>query len=193
MFDDVEYVDQRSGVVVPVGLILLVGPPAAGKTTFAQAWVCGGRIDADGVVSCDLIRRERFGSRFDVDDDPALFEEMDRRVEARLAAALPVVVDATHVMAHARSRMIALAARHDRPVTALRFRVAEPVLLRRNARRSTPARVPPHEVRQYAWITARSTDRGRLVGEGIRIVVDVPGEAEGFTPSQAAAMIRLGQ
>ena len=64
---------------MPVGLILLVGPPAAGKSTFARAWVERGRIDADGVVSCDSIRNEWFGARVEVGDDPVVFGEMDRR------------------------------------------------------------------------------------------------------------------
>jgi hypothetical protein len=42
------------------------------------------------------------------------------------------------------------------------------------------------------WIRmARHTDRGQLLDDGITVVVDVPGEAEGLSPAQAAAMIRL--
>ncbi|MEV4517702.1 ATP-binding protein [Dactylosporangium sp. NPDC049525] len=160
--------DQQTDADLPVGLVLLIGPPAAGKSAFARAWVDSGQIDADGVVSCDSVRHELFGDRFDVADDPALFNELDRRVEVRLRAALPVVVDATHVMPHARSRMIAWARRHGRPVVALRFRVAEEVLIRRNAERSAPARVPVHEVRRYAAIAAQHTDRAQLADEGCR-------------------------
>jgi hypothetical protein len=89
--------------------------------------------------------------------------------------------------------MIALARRHGRPVAALRFRVAEAVLLRRNAGRSAPAHVPPPDVRSYAALAARHTDRARLAAEGIDVVVDVPGEAEGCTARQAAAAIRLAR
>ncbi|MFY1594773.1 AAA family ATPase [Micromonospora sp. WMMD737] len=191
MVDESGWGDQRAGAVLPVGLVLLVGPPAAGKSAFARAWVDSGRIDADGVVSCDSVRCELFGDRFDVADDPVLFDELDRRVEVRLRGALPVVVDATHVMPRARSRMIAWAQRHGRPVVALRFRVAEEVLIRRNAERSAPARVPAHEVRRYAAVAARHTDPAQLADEGVEVVVDVPGEAEGFTSSRAAAMFRL--
>jgi hypothetical protein len=36
---------------VPSGLILLVGPPASGKSSFARAWVEHGQMDPDGVDS----------------------------------------------------------------------------------------------------------------------------------------------
>ena len=92
---------------VPAGLILLVGAPGAGKSSFARAWVERGRIGADGVVSCDTIRAQLFGAGVHVADDPAVFNEMDKRVATRLSAGLPVVVDATNVLPHARARMIA--------------------------------------------------------------------------------------
>src|SRR3954465_9565412 len=87
---------------VPSGLILLVGPPASGKSSFARAWIAHGQLDPDGVVSCDSIRNELFGNRVDASDDPVVFDEMDKRVATRLEAALAVVVDATNVLPHAR-------------------------------------------------------------------------------------------
>jgi predicted kinase len=176
---------------VPNGLILLVGPPASGKSSFARAWIERGRLDPDGVVSCDTIRNKLFGSRVDVNDDPVVFDEMDRRVAARLEAGLAVVVDATNVMPHARTRMIAWARQHGGPVTALRFRVAVEILVHRNSERLGHARVPLDDVLRYATAAARHTDRAQLFDEGITVVVDVPGEAEGLNPAQAAAMIRL--
>jgi predicted kinase len=181
----------QSGDGVPNGLILLVGPPASGKSSFARAWVERGRLDRDGVVSGDSIRSELLGSRVDVGDDPVVFDEMDRRVAARLKSALPVVVDATNVMPHARTRMISWARQYDRPVAALRFRVATELLTRRNSERLGHAHVPPNDVLRYAAIAALHTDRAQLFDEGISVVVDVPGEAEGLSPTQAAAMIRL--
>jgi predicted ABC-type ATPase len=46
---------------VPVGLVVLVGPPASGKTSFVRALVARRQIDADAVVSSDEIRAELFG------------------------------------------------------------------------------------------------------------------------------------
>ncbi|MGN9765401.1 AAA family ATPase [Micromonospora sp. SD12] len=176
---------------VPNGLILLVGPPASGKSSFARAWIERGQLDRDGVVSCDSIRSELVGNRVDVSDDPVVFDEMDRRVAARLEAALPVVVDATNVIPDARIRMIFWARRYGRPVTALRFRVAAEILVHRNAERPGHARVPLDDVLRYAAVAALHTDRARLLDEGITVVVDVPGEAEGMSPAQAAELIRI--
>ncbi|GAB3840853.1 AAA family ATPase [Dactylosporangium cerinum] len=158
------------------GLTLLVGPPAAGKSTFARSWVEGGRIDAGGVVSCDAVRAELFGTRVDVADDPDVFAEMDRRVSARLAAGQAVVVDATNVLPHARARMLAWARQHDRPAAALRFQVDVDVLLRRNAARTGPARLPEETVREYAALAARHATRRQLLAEGIDPVLDVHGD-----------------
>ncbi|WP_426502826.1 AAA family ATPase [Dactylosporangium sp. McL0621] len=176
---------------VPSGLVLLVGPPASGKSSFVRTWVEDGRLDAAGVVSCDAIRYELFGPGVDVRDDPAVFDEMDRRITKRLKAAHTVVVDATNVMPRARTRMIAWAQRYGQPVTALRFRVAAEVLIRRNAQRLGHARVPADVVLRSTEAAARHTGRAQLIGEGVTLVVDVPGEAEGVSPAQAAATIRL--
>lgn len=176
---------------VPNGLILLVGPPASGKSSFARAWIESGQLDPDGVVSCDTVRNELFGDRVDAGDDPALFDEMDRRVAARLKAALAVVVDATNVMPQARTRMITWARQYGRPAAALRFRVPVEVLVHRNSERLGRACVPVNDVLRYAAAAARDGDRAQMIDEGIAVVVDVPGEAEGVSPAQAAAMIRL--
>ena len=176
---------------VPNGLILLIGPPASGKSSFTRAWIGRGRLDPDGHISCDAIRNELFGDRVDVGDDPAVFDEMDRRVVARLEGALAVVVDATNVLPHARARMVAWARRYGRPVTALRFRVAVGTLVQRNSQRLGHARVPFDDVLRSAAAAARHAGRVQLAEEGIGVVGDVPGEADGLSSDQAAAMIRL--
>jgi predicted kinase len=181
---------RHGRVAVPSGLILLVGPPAAGKSSFARAWVSRGQIDADGVVSCDAIRAELFGARVRLADDAVVFAEMDSRVANRLAAARPVIIDATNVRRPARTRMIDWARQYGRTVTALLFRVQGDVLLRRNAARTGQARVPAEDVLRYAAIAAH-TSRDRLLAEGVDVVVDVPGEAEGASPSDAAQAIHL--
>jgi hypothetical protein len=88
-------------------------------------------------------------------------------------------------------RMISWARRYGRPVTALRFRVAADVLVHRNSERLGHARVALDDVLRYAAVAALHTGRAQLFDEGITVVVDVPGEAEGLSPVQAAEVIRL--
>ncbi|MET1004772.1 MAG: ATP-binding protein, partial [Propionibacteriaceae bacterium] len=163
--------------MIPAGLLLLVGPPAAGKSTFASELVRLGRIDAAGVVSCDAIRVAMAGGAVRVSDDPAIFAEMDRRVGARLAAGLPVIVDATNVTVAGRARMLAHARTHRRPSTALRFPVDEGVLLARNAARTGHRLVPPGDVVSYAALFHSGASRPQLTAEGLDQIHDVPADA----------------
>ncbi|WP_323179488.1 AAA family ATPase [Streptomyces sp. NBC_00654] len=47
---------------IPAGLVVLVGPPAAGKTAFVREVVAQGSLDPEAVVSSDDIRAEFFGA-----------------------------------------------------------------------------------------------------------------------------------
>jgi hypothetical protein len=87
--------------------------------------------------------------------------------------------------------MIAWARRYGRPVATLRFRVAAEVLVRRNSERLGHARVPVDDVLRFEAAAAGHTDRTQLIDEGITVVIDVPGAADGMSPAQAAATIQL--
>lgn len=176
--------------LVPTGLILLVGPPASGKSAFATEWVRLERIDAAGVVSADAVRAKMVGPVVRVSDDSMIFAEMDRRVSARLAAGRPVVVDATNVAPAARARMLAHAGRHGRPSTALRFPVDDDVLLARNAARTGPALVPVADVLAYVALFRDAGDR--LGVEGFDRILDVPGQADDVSPADAARHFFIG-
>ncbi len=84
---------------VPAGLVVLVGPPASGKTSFVRALIAGRQIDKDAVVSSDEIRAELFDtSPAEADPEAAdalIFEERDRRIAARLAIGHSAVADLT--------------------------------------------------------------------------------------------------
>jgi predicted kinase len=159
-------------VAVPVGLVLLVGPPAAGKSSFARELVRLGRIDPAGVVSADAIRAEIFGPVVRLADDPAVFNEVDARIAARLAAGLPVLVDATNVTPAARAR----ARKHGGPATALRFPADDEVLLTRNAARTGHRAVPTDLLLHLAATFRAAASVEQLRAESFDVVADVHGK-----------------
>jgi len=182
---------EPSTVRVPTGLVVLVGPPASGKTSFVRALIAGRRIDPEAVVSSDAIRAELFGAASPVEAesdaaDARIFEERDRRVAARLAAGRSVVAESTNVTPQARERLIALAARFDAPVTVLRFDPGLDCLLEQFTERGR-ADLTADDVHAYAAAMARNAGADRLRAEGATAVHDVPGRRQGATPAEAAA------
>ncbi|MFJ3324849.1 AAA family ATPase [Streptomyces griseus] len=199
---------------MPAGLVVLVGPPASGKTSFVRALVERGQIEAEAVVSSDEIRAELFGAaggpepaEFDAaelaDSDAAdatdtdaadarIFEERDRRIVARLAAGRTVIAESTNVTPQARARLVALARRFDAPVTALRFAPDVADLLQQYAERGRTD-LTTADVRAYAAVMSRDAGADRLRSEGAAAVHDVPGRRRSVTSAEAAARFAFGQ
>ncbi|MES9601889.1 AAA family ATPase [Actinomadura verrucosospora] len=176
---------------VPAGLVVLVGPPASGKTSFVQALIARRQIDAEAVVSSDEIRAELFGgSPAEAGSDAAdaaIFEERDRRIVARLATGRTAVAESTNVTPRARARLIAMARRFDAPVTMLRFDPDVTELLQQYTERGRTD-LTAAQIRAYAAVMARDAGAGQLRSEGAATVHDVPGRRQGSTPVQAAAL-----
>ncbi|QKG24523.1 bis(5'-nucleosyl)-tetraphosphatase (symmetrical) [Actinomadura verrucosospora] len=175
---------------VPVGLVVLVGPPASGKTSFVRALIARGQIDVEAVVSSDEIRAELFGTSLaQADSDAAdarIFEERDRRITARLATGRSAVAESTNVTPGARARLIAIARRFNAPVTMLRFDPDLTDLLQQYTERGRPD-LTAADVRDYAAIMTRDAGADRLRAEGATSVHDVPGRRQAVTPTEAAA------
>ncbi|MFB6820609.1 AAA family ATPase [Streptomyces virginiae] len=177
-------------IQVPAGLVVLVGPPASGKTSFVRALVARRQIDAEAVVSSDEIRAELFGtSPTEAESDAAdagIFEERDRRIVARLTAGRTAVAESTNVTPQARARLIAIAERCNVPVTMLRFDPDVTDLLQQYTERGRTD-LTAEEVRTYAAVMTRYASTDQLLSEGATSVVDVPGRREATSPAQAAA------
>ncbi|WP_433181485.1 AAA family ATPase [Actinoallomurus sp. CA-150999] len=175
---------------VPAGLVVLVGPPASGKSSFVRALIARRQIDEDAVVSSDEIRAEFVGtSPTEADSDAAdgrIFEERDRRIVARLAAGRTAVAESTNVTPQARIRLIAIARRFNAPVTMLRFDPDLGALLQQHAGRGRTD-ITAADVRAYAAVMARHAGADQLRSEGAHAVHDVPGRRQGATPAEAAA------
>jgi predicted kinase len=177
-------------VVVRAGLVVLVGPPASGKSSFVQALIACGHIEKQAVVSSDDIRAELFGaSPAEAHTDAAdaqIFGERDRRIAARLAGGRTAVAESTNVTPGARTRLIAIAGRFDAPVTVLRFDPGLDALLEQHAGRGRTD-VTTADVHAAAVVMARHAGADQLRSEGAHAVHDVPGRRQGVTPEEAAA------
>jgi predicted kinase len=174
---------------VPVGLVVLVGPPASGKTSFVRALIARLQIDAESVVSSDEIGAELLGvPPADVDPDAVdarVFEERDRRIAARLAAGRSAIAESTNVLPQARARLLAIARRFNVPVTMLRFASDMTDILQQHSERNRPD-ITAEDVRAYAATMLRYAGTDQLRSEGAAAVHDVPGRRQGVTPTEAA-------
>ncbi|MEJ7837993.1 MAG: ATP-binding protein [Thermomicrobiales bacterium] len=156
------------------GLMLLIGPPGAGKSTFLRTLIAEGEISPLAVMSNDRLARELFGDDVDRElHNGAIFAEQDRRVSARLQAGLMTFIDATNVRSEARIRLIELAKAAGQPVTAVRFRRSDETLLRQNRNPDRDEVQADGFVLEYARIMDASTSDEQLRGEGISEIVDV--------------------
>ena len=122
-------------ILAPGALVLLVGPPAAGKSTLAAAFVAAGEVDADDVLSTDSYREVLTGDALDLTSDRKVWAQVRERLVEKMAAGRTTVVDATNLFARRRARHIRVAREFGRPVIAIRFDVAAAELLARNETR----------------------------------------------------------
>ncbi len=107
----------------PATLVILIGLPAAGKSTYFRAHFAATHVH----VSKDLLPR---GAR------------QEPLIEAALAAGKSVVVDNTNPSAAIRAPLIALGRRHGARIVAYFFEAEVKTLLARNRQRQGKARVP---------------------------------------------------
>jgi predicted kinase len=134
-------------------LVVLIGAAASGKSTFAAA-----HFVAESVVSSDGLRSEMSAPP----PDDIVFAAVHRQVQARLAAGLMAVVDATNTDWMWRATLIDDARRYGRPAIAIVFNLPLDVCLARNAARSRKVPVPVIR-RQVADVT-RDIERLDLEG-----------------------------
>ncbi|MEW2400261.1 AAA family ATPase [Streptomyces sp. NPDC046862] len=178
-------------VEVLAGLVVLVGPPAAGKSTFVQELVRLQRIPREAVASTDAIRAEFAKAQAEtaaVTTSPeVVVDERDRRLLMRLAAGYMALAESTNVTRRARARLITVARQCDARVTILRFNQSREILLTQNIERERQD-VPDTVVLDLAMAMQREGSVCQLYSEGAASVHDVPGRGQGFTATEAAQL-----
>jgi F420-dependent oxidoreductase-like protein len=118
-------------------LVVLVGPPGSGKST----WAASAFADRQVVVSSDRLRTLVGEGEHDQRASKDAFDVLDLVVERRLRRRLLTVVDTLALDAKWRGRLVAAAERAGVPCVAVAFDVDPAVCRARNRRRDRP--VPP--------------------------------------------------
>lgn len=158
-----------SGAFPDGSLVLLVGPPASGKSTLAAMLVDAGVVDRDGVLSTDAYREALTGDAADTSADRRMWVQLRRDLLVRMAAGRTTVVDATNLFPRRRARHIRVARQHGRPVVAVRFDVGVDELLARNAARSRQVHAAAVVGMAEQAAAMRDDD---LLAEGVATIVE---------------------
>ena len=158
-------------------LVVLVGPPASGKTTWAA-----GQFRDDQIVSSDALRAVVGTGEHDQRASKDAFDVLDLVVERRLRRGLTTVVDSLGTDAKRRRRWREAAAKAGVPCVAVVFDVDAATLRARNRGRDRP--VPPKVLASMlaAWPSVRTG----LADDGFA-AVHPPGPVRLVAPDLVAA------
>jgi predicted kinase len=111
-------------------LVLLIGASGSGKSTFAAR-----HFDGEAVISSDRLRGALAGDEADQRATDAAFDRLHAWLDARLAAGVLAVVDATNVEWMRRSELVRRARQLRRPAIAIVFDLPLDLCLARSAAR----------------------------------------------------------
>jgi F420-dependent oxidoreductase-like protein len=154
-------VDEVLNLPAPC-LVVLVGPGASGKSTWAAA-----NFPADAVVSSDRLRAMVGATEDDVAASAEAFGLLDTVVRARVGRGLTTVIDTLGLDAERRAGWLALAREHGMPCVAVAFDTPAAQCRERNRGRSK--RIPSDVL--MAQLRAWTRTRDVLETEGYDTVL----------------------
>ncbi|HEU5158578.1 MAG TPA: TIGR03560 family F420-dependent LLM class oxidoreductase [Streptosporangiaceae bacterium] len=143
-------------------LVVLVGPGASGKSTWAAA-----HFAADSIVSSDRLRALVGAGEDDIAASDDAFALLDQVVRHRMGRRLTTVIDTLGLDPARRSAWLALAREHDVPCVAVAFDTPAEECRARN--RGRAKRIPADALRTQlrAWTRVRAS----LPDEGFAAVI----------------------
>ena len=150
--------------IPPDALVVLIGPAASGKSTWAAS-----RFAPSQILSSDAYRQLVADDASDQGATRDAFRLLHLVARARLERGLLTVIDATNLTPSARRPLLALAGRFGRPSVAVLFHAPLEVVFERNARRARS--VPADVVRRHHDLMDASISDVRV--EGYRLILDV--------------------
>jgi protein phosphatase len=150
--------------VAPSALIVLIGPAATGKTTWARQ-----HFEQTQVVSADVCRAMIADDENDQEATRDALRLFHRIIGERLKRGLPTVADSTALSAGAREELLRDAAMYHRPVIALVFAMPPDVQQMWNGQRSR--RAPPAVLAEHRQLLQHTLHV--LCNEGFNQIVIV--------------------
>lgn len=159
-------------------LRLLVGPPAAGKTTWCRDELAAGRLGTR--LSPDDTRGELGHGPHDQSVTAAAVEQVRHQAGALLADRAEVTIDATSTTPAERRTWLDLARAHDVPAIAVIVWEPLDIVLARNSRRAVPV---PRDVVFTYWHRITGLTVNSLLAEGFRAVAELVSATCGEYPA----------
>jgi F420-dependent oxidoreductase-like protein len=143
-------------------VVVLVGPGASGKSTWAAA-----NFSADTIVSSDHLRAVVGMGEDDVSASPDAFALLEQIVRQRIGRRLTTVIDTLGLDRERRAAWLGLGRVHDMPVVAIAFDTPPEECKARNRKR--PKRIPANVL--SAQLRTWRRVRDGLVDEGFDVVL----------------------
>lgn len=115
-------------------LILLVGPPGCGKSTFAK------NLNSDDTkvyLSSDLVRKELYGDESCQDSPEIVFETMKERAHTALSNGASVIWDATNMTRKSRASALSCATTETKKIAVVIFATIDKCIKRDGERERT--------------------------------------------------------
>jgi|JI10StandDraft_1071094.scaffolds.fasta_scaffold70075_3 protein phosphatase len=122
-------------------LFIPIGPPGAGKSTFAEMLV-GSIIPKTAIVSPDALREILTDDMTNQRANSTVFQIVDTILDTRMKLGLDVYLDATNLQANHLRKVLGQAKSYGHNITFYVFETEEAVLRERNANRDRV--VPDH-------------------------------------------------
>ena len=132
-------------------LVVLVGPGASGKSTWAAD-----HFPPDGIVSSDALRSLVGAGEDDITASIDAFDLLELIVERRVARGLTTVVDTLGMDARRRAGWVQLARRHRMPCVAVVFDTPAAECRERNRQRTKRIPVDVLAAQLRAWKSVRA-------------------------------------
>ena len=174
-------------------LVVLVGPSASGKTTWANE-----NFRPEEIISSDRLRAIVGSGEHDLDASADAFSILDQMVAARVRRRLLTVVDTLGFDDHRRLRHLALAREQGLPAILVVFDVPAEAARARNRHRThpVPASVLTAQLRRFRQILSRLAYEGwiiRTADQEVAIKFNPRVEANDRTPSegQSRTLLRI--